>query len=82
MFSFVWFFWLNFRNSVTLCDTCVLGGREGSAVLTTGATSPRLGGRKLGTFRDIEEGVIGSDDSDILWVDDAAEGALDSMEQL
>ena len=38
--------------------------------------------RKLGRFRDTEDDVIESDDSDMLWVDDADEGALDSMEQL
>ena len=51
-------------------------------MFTTGATSPLVVGRKLGTFRDTEDDVIESDDSDMLWVDDAAECALDSMEQL
>ena len=69
-------------DGFTLWDTGVLWGRVVSTVFTTGATSPLVVGRKLGTFRDTEDDVIESDDSDMLWVDDAAECALDSMEQL
>ena len=59
-----------------LCDTGVLCVREVSFVFS-------LEGRgKLGTFRDTVEDEIGSDDSDISWVDDADDGTMDSMEQL
>ena len=71
---------LNFRKSGTrrfsLCDTGVLCVREISTVFS-------LEGRgKLGTFRDTVEDEIGSDDSDISWVDDVVDGTMDSMEQL
>ena len=86
MFSFVRLSWLNFRKSgirrFTLSDTGVSGGKVVSVLLSTGATSHLVGVRKLGIFRDTEEDVFGSDDSDILWVDDAAEGTLYSMDQL
>ena len=61
-------------DGFTLCGTDVLGGIVVLTVSSTGATYPLVGGRKLGTFRDTEEDLIGSDDSDMLWVDDAAEG--------
>ena len=66
----------------TFCGTDVLGGIVVLTVLSTGATYSLVGGGKLGTFRDTEDDVIGLYDSDMLWVDDAAEGMFNSLDQL